>query len=246
MVRERYRLPVYIANDGHMLALAEYMFGEGQDAPNLVAIKVGQGIGAGIVLHGQPLASDTFSAGEIGHVVVDQRGARCRCGNSGCLEALANIPAIIRRAQESARGDPHSLLHGFAPSPEAITLDSVRQAFLAGDPAVRQIIVDTGCYLGVAVAHLLAILGIRRIVITGRIAAFGTVLRDSIQAEVARRVLPDLAETAEIEVLPQGGDAILLGAAALLLTNELGLARLVRRQSPDKSASGQSLGQPGT
>jgi N-acetylglucosamine repressor len=235
MVRERYSLPVYIANDGHMVALAEYMFGRGPNTSRLVTIKVGRGIGAGIMLNGQLLSSETFGAGEIGHVVVERNGPRCNCGNFGCLEAIANVSAIVGRAQAIARQNPASLLHQFAPAVEAITVDTIIQACQAGDQAARQLIVDVGRYLGIAVANLIAILGARRVVITGRIAPFGQVLREALQEEIRQLLLPDLAEATEIEVVAQGPDTILLGAAALLLTNELGLARLVRRQPHDEA-----------
>jgi N-acetylglucosamine repressor len=235
MVQERYQLPVYIANDSHMVALAEYMFGRSQSNSPLVTIKVGRGIGAGIMLNGQLLSSGSFGAGEIGHVVVERNGPRCNCGNYGCLEATANASAIVGRAQTIARQNPASLLHQFAPTIDAISIDTIMQACQAGDQAARQLILDVGRYLGVAVASLIAILGARRIVVTGRIAPFGQILCEAIQREVGQLLLPDLAEAAEIEVLEQGPDTVLLGAAALLLTNELGLARLVRRQPHDQA-----------
>ncbi len=231
LLQSRYHVPIYIANDSHTVVLAEYMFGRSQDTTNLVAIKVGRGIGAGIVLNGQLFYGDGYGAGEIGHVVVVEEGQLCKCGNYGCLETVANIPAIICHAQSLAQNDPRSPLHRFAPDVAALDLDAVLQALLAGDPAVRQIIVDVGRYLGIAVANLVGMLSIRRIVITGQIAPFGQVLRDAILHEVRRRVLPALAQVTEIDVLAQGADTILLGAAALLLINELGLGRLLRRES---------------
>jgi predicted NBD/HSP70 family sugar kinase len=230
MVQERHNLPVYIANDGHMLALAEYMFGQQQSVSPLVMIKVGRGIGAGIMLNGQLLASESFGAGEIGHVVIERNGPRCNCGNFGCLEAIANVAAIVERAQALAQHTPGSLLRQLAPAAEAITIDMIAQACQAGDQSARELIADVGGYLGIAVANLIAALGARRVVVTGRIAPFGQVLRDAIEAQVRQLILPDLAAMTEIEVVAQGPDTVLLGAAALLLTNELGLARLVRRQ----------------
>ncbi len=232
IVQERHRLPVYIANDSHMMALAEYMFGQHQHTPNLVAVKVGNGIGAGIVLHGQLFASENYGAGEIGHVVVEPNGPRCQCGNHGCLESVASIPAIVERAREAAQADTDSLLYQLANTGAfSMTIDIVLQAFLAGDAAAHTIMAETGRMLGIAVANLVSILGIRRIIITGRIVPFGAALRDIIRKEACCRILPDLAQVVEIDVLPQLPEAVLLGATALLLTNELGLARLHKRSS---------------
>src|SRR6476659_1287684 len=114
IVQSHFNLPIYVANDSHMVALAEYMFGRNQSSANLVAIKVGQGIGAGIVLNGQLFSGDDYGAGEIGHVVVVENGPPCKCGNAGCLEAVASVPQIVRRAQALVRSDPGSTLHQLA------------------------------------------------------------------------------------------------------------------------------------
>ncbi|HEU5014979.1 MAG TPA: ROK family protein [Roseiflexaceae bacterium] len=229
ILHARYNLPIYVANDSHMVALAEYMFGQHQHSSELVVIKVGHGIGAGVVRNGQLLHGDMPGAGEIGHVVVVEDGPPCTCGNAGCLESVASTPAIVRQAQAAMHDHAESLLHRFAGTPEAVTLETVLQAFLADDPTTRQIIVDAGRYLSIAVANLIAILGIQRVVITGKIAPFGQILEDAIREQVGQRVLPDLAQATDIEVLSQRSDTVLLGAAALLLTNELGLARLLTR-----------------
>jgi predicted NBD/HSP70 family sugar kinase len=230
ILQARYSLPIYVANDSHMIALAEYMFDRHQQSTNLVAITVGQGIGAGIVLDGRLFAGDEYGAGEIGHVVVDEHGLPCKCGNAGCLETVASIPAIVHRAQMLAQTNPSSLLHQFAPSWAEVTIDTVIQAFHAGDPSVQQIIIVIGRYLGIGVANLIGALGIRRIVITGYVASFGQILRDSVQQEVNRRVLPLLAQKTKIEIVTQGPDMVCLGAAALLLTHELGLTRPLRQE----------------
>jgi len=232
IVQSHYNLPIYVANDSHMVALAEYMFGQPQSSANLVVIKVGQGIGAGIVLNGQLFSGDDFGAGEIGHVVVLEDGPLCKCGNQGCLEAVAGVPWIIRRAQEIAQVVTDSPLSQYAAEGRPIDLDAVVEAFGAGDPAVQRVIEEVGRHLGIAVANLVGVLNVRRVVITGRVAPFGPALGEAIRHELRRRVLPALAEATDVDVLAQGPDAILLGTAALLLTHELGLTRLVRREAP--------------
>jgi len=214
-----------------MVALAEYMFGAPQNSDNLVVIKVGQGIGAGIVLNGQLFVGDDYGAGEIGHVVVVEDGPLCACGNHGCLESVANTAWIVRRAQEIAEVVTASPLSHYAAEGRTIDLDAVVQAFNAGDLAVQRLIEEVGRHLGTAVANLVGVLNIRRVVITGRVAPFGSVLSEAIRQELRRRVLPALAEMTEVDVLTQGPDAVLLGTSALVLTNELGLTRLVRRDA---------------
>jgi predicted NBD/HSP70 family sugar kinase len=232
IVQSQYNLPIYVANDSHMVALAEYTFGQRQNNANMVVIKVGQGVGAGIVLNGQLFSGDDYGAGEIGHVVVLEDGPLCKCGNYGCLEAVASVPRIVRRAQDIAQVVTASPLSQYVAEGRSIDLDAVVQAFAAGDPAVRRVIEEVGRHLGIAVANLVGVLNVRRVVITGRVAPFGQALSEAVRQELSRRVLPALAEATEVEVLAQVPDAVLLGISALLLTNQLGLTRLVRSEPP--------------
>jgi predicted NBD/HSP70 family sugar kinase len=231
LLQSRFGLPVYLARDSHAIALANYLFGPHEPTTNLIAIKVGWGLGAGIVLNGQLFFGDDYGAGEIGHLVVDEGDLPCECGKRGCLETLASTRAIVGRARSLAATDPASLLNRYAATPEAIDLEAVLKAFLAGDAAVRQVVAEAGRYLGIAVAMLTGTFNIRRIVISGRIAPFGELIRERILSELQRRVLPNLADAIELYVEAQGPDTILLGGAALVLTSELGLVRMIRRSA---------------
>ena len=223
LLQERYGLPVYVANDSQVAALAEYTFGDGPGVENLVVIKVGHGIGAGIVLNGRIFHGETFGAGEIGHVTVVENGQQCRCGNLGCLETVASDRAIVGKAKALASSDPNSLLHQFAASPEAITLETICQAFDAGDEAMRHMILEAGRYLGIATANLVAVLSARRIVIAGNMACFGPLLLDVIQREMVRRSLSVIARETEMGLSNIGSDIVILGASALVLNRALGL-----------------------
>jgi N-acetylglucosamine repressor len=223
LLEERYELPVYIANDSQVAALAECTFGDSENISNLIVIKVGRGTGGGIVLNRQLYYGDGFGAGEIGHVKVVEDGELCRCGHYGCLETATSSRAIVRRAQETAKNDPYSTLHRFVTTPEEINIDIVLQAFEAGDEALQQIIAEAGHYLGIAVANLVGALNIQRIVIAGSVARFGQALLEPIVQEVRQRSLAALANETQIEVTSLEPDIVILGAAALLLTQELGL-----------------------
>ncbi|MBX0328026.1 ROK family transcriptional regulator [Oscillochloris sp. ZM17-4] len=228
LLQERYGLPASIANDSQTLALARYMFGEPVDTPNLVLIKVGQGIGAGIVLGGHLFAGDGYGAGEIGHMVVVDDGPPCKCGNRGCLETVASSAVILRQARALA-ADPASPLHGIA----ALTIDDVARAARDGDAGVRAIVEAAGRYLAIAVANIVSVLNVRQIVISGRVAPLGDLLGAAVRDELGRRTLPALAKGTLVEVVAMGPDAPLVGAAAPLLTYDLGLARLQRRADID-------------
>ncbi len=223
LLQARYRAPVYIANDSQVAALAEYTFGNGGDSQSLVVVKVGRGVGAGIVLNGQLHYGDGFGAGEIGHVMVKENGRKCSCGHFGCLETVASSRAIVRQAREIARQNPDSLLNQLVETPEQINTDVVVSAFKAGEDDLRPVILETGRYLGMAVAALVGTLNIRRIVIGGSVAHFGEALLEPIRTEMARRSLAALAEGTDLALSTLGDEIVILGAAALVLTHELGI-----------------------
>ena len=117
LLRERYEVPVHVANDTRAAALAIQLFDRPQGAepgvaaapaPNLIAIKVGRGIGAGVVIGGELFHGDGFGAGEIGHTAVVDDGAACRCGRFGCLETVASSRAILATSDgDCARSSPN-------------------------------------------------------------------------------------------------------------------------------------------
>ena len=223
LLHERYNLPVYIANDSQAAALAEYTFGNYQNVSNLVVVKIGRGIGAGIVINGQIHYGDGFGAGEIGHVVVAENGERCRCGNFGCLETIVSSQAIVRQAQAIANSNSTSALHQFVSTPEAINTDIVLQVLKTGDETLQAVIAAVGHHLGITIAGLIGVLNIQKIVLAGSVARFGTALLEPARLAMQQRSLAALANETSINISRLGNDIVILGAAALLLTNELGL-----------------------
>jgi predicted NBD/HSP70 family sugar kinase len=223
LLHTRYGLPVYVANDSQLAALAQYMFGGEQYGPNLVVVKVSHGVGAGVVMNGQLFQGDGFGAGEIGHITVVEGGQQCRCGNFGCLETVTSVPNIVRRARALAAERPSSLLNAQG-NGHGLTIDAICSAFEAGDVAARQLVLETGRYLGIAAANLVGTLSMGRIVIMGQIARFGAPLHQAMRQEMLRRALPTLAQDTRIDLVDLRSDVVILGASALLLTHEMGLS----------------------
>jgi predicted NBD/HSP70 family sugar kinase len=232
ILRARHGVPVEVANDSRAAALAIELFA-GQRRSNLVAIRVGLGVGAGVVLGGELFHGDGFGAGEIGHVVVDDDGAECRCGRFGCLETVASSRAILEQATLAARNDPESplgrrLVAATDPGPRAagavLTLDDVRGAVDDGDEPARRIVVTAGRFVGRAVAGLIGVLDIEYVVLHGSVAQLGEPWLAAVRDEARRRSLELLSKDVSIVFAPPIGDLVLMGASALLLTAELGLA----------------------
>ncbi len=211
LVQERYHLPVYVLNDSQAAAMAEYSYGAAQQPEtNLVVINVRRGIGAGIIINGQLFQGDGGGAGEIGHVVVaPEKGLLCPCGNTGCLETVASVRAVIQRLQTEPR------LPGGGP--DEINLSALQEAFQTGDSQVQEVVLEAGRYMGLAIAGLVGALNIHKIVLTGEMTRFGKPWLEAIQGTVAQMALPILAQETRVEIGRLGENGILLGASALLL-----------------------------
>src|SRR4051794_34022585 len=224
ILSERTGLPAFVANDSRAAAMGEYLFDVGRRAPNLVAIKIGHGIGAGIVLGGELFEGDGFGAGEIGHTSVVDDGAECRCGRFGCLETVASSRAVVDAALEAAAADPDGdLARRLAALDREPTIDDVAAAVQAGDEQARRIAVAAGRWLGRAVAALIGTLDIRHVVLLGNVTRLGDPWLEAVRDEARRRALALLSRETRIEIGGSAEDTVLLGASALLMTRELGL-----------------------
>jgi N-acetylglucosamine repressor len=203
LLAARYDLPVYVANDSHMAALAEYTFGPLRDSKNLIVIKIGRGVGAGIVLHGQPFYGDGMGAGEIGHVVVEEDGRNCTCGNAGCLETVAGTAAMMAQAD--------------------MGWEALVEAYDAGDPAVVAIVQRAANFLGRAIANLVGSLNVHHVALAGRVNRFGPAFLAWIQAELQQRVMPSMAADTQVSYSAHGAEIVMLGCSAMILNQELGI-----------------------
>ncbi|HEY3165477.1 MAG TPA: ROK family transcriptional regulator [Candidatus Limnocylindrales bacterium] len=210
IVAERYDVPVNVANDSQAAALAEYTYAGGDRVPNLIAIRVGRGVGAGLILRGALFQGDGSGAGEIGHVVVDENGTLCRCGRTGCLETVAGMRAIEARATE-ATGRPTDIA-------------ATREAIEAGEAWAMTIADEAGAALGTSIAGLIGALDIRRILLLGPVTELGEPWLAAVRREAGNRALALLADDIEISVARPTTNVVVRGASALLVARELGLS----------------------
>jgi glucokinase-like ROK family protein len=222
-LHERWDLPVHVANDSHAAALGEHTFGGHPPGESMVVVKVGRGIGAGIVIGGQLYSGEGSGAGEIGHSAIADNYRPCRCGSVGCLETLASTRAVVQRARELAPHAPESSLHVSAKS-DLIDLDELVRAFADGDDLAREVVHDASRHLGRAIGSLIGTLSIHHVLLVGEMTRFGEPWLTAVRREAHRSALAILADATTVEIGRLGDDLVVLGAAALLMTRELGLA----------------------
>jgi glucokinase len=217
---------VLVDNDVNAGALGEQRWGAGVGVDDFVYLSVGTGIGAGIVLGGRLQGGASGAAGEVGHMVIDLRGRPCRCGNRGCLEALASGQAVgeIVTAELASGVAASSSLATIAASGRAITARDVFSAAAAGEPYACDVVRRTGEYLAVAVVNLVNLLDPRRVVVGGGLTHTGHLLVDAIREALGRWTACG-GDAAKI-VLPAalGEDTGLRGAMAVALQGTPGAA----------------------
>jgi glucokinase-like ROK family protein len=179
---------VAVDNDVNIMALGELRAGAGSGVDNFIFVKIGTGIGAGVVCHGQVHRGSNGSAGDIGHICADHHGPICRCGNIGCLEMMAAGPAIAARAVEAAQnGSSLILAKKLESNNGTLKAEDVGAAAREGDRAAIEIIQTSGELIGDVLAGLVNFSNPSLILVGGGVANIGNQLLASIRQAVLRR-----------------------------------------------------------
>jgi predicted NBD/HSP70 family sugar kinase len=202
-IADRLGFPVFIDNDANLGALAELTWGPFGTVSNLVFVKIGSGIGAGLVLDGELFTGHIGVTGEIGHTPIHDHGLVCSCGNRGCLETVASTTIMIELLRRTL-------------GPAITTADIIRHA-RANEASTVRVVHDAGFAVGRAIANIANLINPEVVVIGGPLAALGDLLLDPIRQGFDRYAVPSIAESTRILMSALGDRAEALGAAALAL-----------------------------
>lgn len=222
-LQKQWNAPVALSNDAELGALGEWAYGAGRGEQNLAYIKVGTGIGAGLLLDGQMYRGTTGSAGEIGHITIQDGGPLCTCGNHGCLEAVAGGGAIARKAGEAVRSGRRTQLSSIPV--DHITARDVAAAARLGDLVAQQVLTEAGTYLGIAVASLVNLFNPSMVVVGGGVSQVGDLLLEPIRRAVRERSLRSAAQAVRITAAVLGRRSSSIGAVVQGI--DLALDRLI-------------------
>ncbi|WP_327288256.1 ROK family transcriptional regulator [Streptomyces sp. NBC_01198] len=214
---DRLGVPVQVDNDANLGALGELVWGGGRGVKDLAYIKVASGVGAGLVIDGRIYRGPGGTAGEIGHITLDESGPVCRCGNRGCLETFTAARYVL----ELLRGS-----HG-----DGLTVPRMVQLAREGDPGCRRVTGDVGRHIGMGVASLCNLLNPSRIVLGGDLAEAGELVLGPIRESVSRYAIPSAAQRLSVVPGALGARAEVLGALALVLS-EMGDSTLLDGNQP--------------
>jgi glucokinase len=203
-----------LENDANAAAYGEHKAGAGRDARDLFYIHIGDAVGGALIIDGKLWTGASGCAGEVGHTTINTEGIQCECGNIGCLETVASAPNIVRRARERLDRDSTSSLSRLAASEEFTAADIAQEA-TNGDDFAIMMIERTGKFIGTAVAGIINLLSLERIVLGGAVMQAGDLILNPIIAEAHQRSFQPCFESTKIVAGELGADAVAIGAALL-------------------------------
>ncbi len=227
----RYGVPLLVDNDANLGALAERWWGVGRGVDDFAYVKVATGVGSGHVIGGKIYRGATGVAGEIGHMAIDPHGGPCICGLRGCLATLVGGPALVKRARTLTGEHPESAMAG-----QTITLDTIVDAALAGDPWAGTLVQEAAESLGIAVAGLLNLMNPSMVVFGGELARLGERLLAPLRETIRQRTLISSLVVSEVRTSALGPRAIAVGAATLVLEAALADSQIFPRATPVQEA----------
>ncbi|HYI67361.1 MAG TPA: ROK family protein [Candidatus Limnocylindrales bacterium] len=214
----RYGAPVWVDNDVNLLALGEWRSGIAAGHEQVVVLKIGTGIGAGIISNGRLHRGAQGSAGDVGHIqVIDDASVVCRCGNVGCLEALAGGGALGRAGEAAAASGASPRLRTALDQHGTVTAADVARAASFGDPVAVGMLQDGGRRVGLVLASIVNFFNPSLVVIGGGVAQSGDQLLASIRETVYRRSLPLATRDLTIRRSSLGAQAGIIGASAMVV-----------------------------
>jgi glucokinase-like ROK family protein len=218
-------IPIFFDNVTRVMALGELCYGVGRKYKNFICVNVGYGIGAGIIINGQPLLGTKGMSGEFGHITLEKDSRiQCYCGNCGCLEALASGSGIARAARlELGSGAKSILIDMCNGVPDDVTAEMVAEAAKKGDVVAWNVFHRAAEYLGIGISALINLFNPEAIVIGGGVTEAGDVLFDAVRNTVKARSLNRISK--EVEILPAtfGLKAAVMGAVSLIMQKVLNL-----------------------
>jgi glucokinase-like ROK family protein len=216
---------IVVDNDVNVMALGEMYQGAGIGIDNLIFVKIGTGIGAGIICEGKIYRGSNGCAGDIGHIHVDKNGPMCHCGNMGCLESVASGPAIAERCLLAAQtGKSSILMNYYEKNGKVLRAEDIGNASREGDTLAIEVIRESGQFIGDVLAGLVNFYNPEMIVIGGGVSNLGNLLLSSIRQTVFQRSLPLATRDLQIVFSEIGGDAGVIGAINLAMDNIFSLS----------------------
>lgn len=207
-------LKVKAGNDANVAAMGEYWMGGGKGYQNMVLVTLGTGVGGGIIINGRILSGSKGSAGEIGHILVNEKETEpCGCKKKGCLEQYASASGIVKLAKKALReSEEASALRGREEISAKMIFDSAK----SGDKLAQEVVEEACRYLGLALSHVAHVVDPEVFVIGGGVSKAGEILTETIKKYYNNYTIDSLRNK-EFKLATLGNDAGIYGAAKLII-----------------------------
>ncbi len=213
ILRERLGLSVFLANDVNVAAIGEKWLGAGKELDDFALLTLGTGLGSGLIVGGLPFWGGTGFAAEMGHLVVQPDGAPCTCGDRGCLEAYCSARGLLSRALSFKSSGDKSVMWDMTDDDEGLTPQLIDLAASRGDAVAIRLLSDAARYLGIAIAALADLVGIRTVLLGGRMVNMKFDIASAAQDEANRRSICARAGRISVMRSALGDKAGSMGAA---------------------------------
>ncbi|MBQ9946887.1 MAG: ROK family protein [Oscillospiraceae bacterium] len=215
-IEKEFGVKTYLDNDANAAALGEYLAGAAKGAVNAVAITLGTGVGAGIIINGRIYSGSNCAGGEIGHTVIEVDGRPCTCGRKGCFEAYSSATGLVNMTREAAEREPSSVMNDYIREDGKVSARTAYKAMKNGDPAGKAVTEQYVKYLACGIANTINIFQPDILCIGGGVCNEGDTLLVPLRKAVAEQVYSrNSAKNTEIVVCSLGNDAGIIGAAGL-------------------------------
>lgn len=202
ILERKLRLPVFLDNDAKLMALAEYRLGHARGFKNALCITLGTGVGGGIIIEGSLYRGKDNAAGEIGHVPINEKGPRCNCGGSACLETYIGNNRILNEAKKIFKRN--------------ISLEELSAKASRQNKQALNIWLKVAGRLGIALVGVVNLLNPDAIIIGGGVANAGSILFDKVKETIRRQAMKVQARRVKVFKAKLGSEAGLIGAAMMV------------------------------
>jgi glucokinase len=217
---EKFEVPCIIDNNANAAALAEVQRGSGVGEKVVLYVGLGRGIGGALIVNGRIYHGSSDTAGEIGHIFVQEKGQKCSCGGYGHLEAIASAQAIVRNMIGRSVEYPESeeaIRRVTGGRAESIRADQIFRLAAEGDAVASQITEEVNQYLGIALANIVHLVNPSMIILGGPVAQAGDLLVAPLQKQIEEICLPAATQNLRVVQGSLGSEANLVGAVTLAL-----------------------------
>ncbi|MGL5683045.1 MAG: ROK family transcriptional regulator [Marinifilaceae bacterium] len=216
VLEKQFNMPIFIANDSKVMAMAEHTFGAAVGVDNALCISVNECIGMGMIINGKPFSGFKGMSGEFGHIRMSGVEEQCYCGKVGCLETIASGRAIVKQATKAISDGENTLIPKFAANGH-VTLDAVIEAAKQDDIFAIDLVQKAGEKIGEGVSTLIHLFNPQLVVIGGEIVSCGDMITAPIQQAINKYSIARLRNQCEIKLSPLTSDSTILGSLMVVM-----------------------------